>query len=52
MNQYTPKCPYCKSSNVKKISHFFRGATGLFNPKKLFSDIDKTWHCNHCKKDF
>lgn len=45
------KCPYCQSTNVKKISFTSRTiSTGLFGlgSKK----IGKQWHCNNCKSDF
>lgn len=47
----TPTCPYCKSTNIKKISATSRlGSTILFGigSKK----IGKQWHCNNCKSDF
>ena len=56
MAKYIPKCPNCGSANVKEISHSARGAVrGIllpFSAKKLFSDVDKNWHCNNCKRDF
>ena len=45
------RCPYCKSSNVKKISFTGKavsvGTLGLISNK-----IGKQWHCNNCKSDF
>lgn len=45
------KCPYCKSTNVAKISTAGRivsvGLFGLGSKK-----IGKQWHCNNCKSDF
>ncbi|MBQ4523302.1 MAG: IS1 family transposase [Lachnospiraceae bacterium] len=44
-------CPYCKSTNVKKIGQLNRTvSTGLFGlgSKK----IGKQWHCNGCGSDF
>lgn len=52
MSGYTPKCPHCGSTNVKAISHFLRGASSIFSPRKLFDGVNKNWHCNSCKKDF
>lgn len=46
-----PKCLYCQSTNIKKISGTTRWlSTGLFGlgSKK----IGKQWHCNNCKSDF
>lgn len=44
-------CPYCKSTNVSKISALDRtmsiGVFGLASSK-----VGKQWHCNGCKSDF
>lgn len=44
-------CPYCKSTNVKKISLTGKalsiGTLGILSKK-----IGKQWHCNNCKSDF
>ena len=44
-------CPYCKSTNTKKISTVSRaGSIGLFG---IFSKkVGKQWHCNNCGSDF
>lgn len=44
-------CPYCKSTNTKKISAVSRaGSIGLFG---IFSKkVGKQWHCNDCDSDF
>lgn len=46
-----PKCPYCQSTNLKKITVSDRfisvGLFGLASKK-----IGKQWHCNNCKSDF
>lgn len=45
------RCPYCKSSNTRKISTASRVvSTGLFGlgSKK----IGKQWHCGNCNSDF
>lgn len=50
-NSYGISCPYCKATNVKKISMTSRVvSTGLFGfgSKK----IGKQWHCTHCGSDF
>lgn len=47
----TINCPYCKSTNTKKIGVISRSVSiGLFGlgSKK----INKQWHCNHCGSDF
>lgn len=44
-------CPYCHSTNVKKISTTSKvisaGFLGLGSRK-----LGKEWHCNHCKSNF
>lgn len=44
-------CPYCHSTNTKKISTISRaGSIGLFG---IFSKkVGKQWHCNNCGSDF
>ncbi|RHS68113.1 hypothetical protein DW954_01885 [Clostridium sp. AM45-5] len=46
-----PKCPYCGSLKVRKISTgkrmFSIGLFGLGSSK-----IGKQWHCNECNSDF
>lgn len=43
-----PKCPYCKSTNIKSISGLNRGASiamwGIFSKK-----INKSFECMNCK---
>lgn len=45
------RCPYCHSTNVKKISTTSRAASamvfGIISKK-----IGKQWHCDNCKSDF
>ena len=44
-------CPYCKSTNCKKISNGRRWlSTGLFGLSS--KKIGKQWHCNSCGSDF
>lgn len=44
-------CPYCKSTNTKKISGTSRfTSTGIFGLAS--GKIGKQWHCNSCKSDF
>ena len=46
-----PHCPYCKSTNVKKISGASKAASvigfGILSKK-----IGKQWYCNNCKSYF
>lgn len=47
----TVACPYCKSTNTKKISGTTRFlSTGVFGLAS--GKIGKQWHCNSCKSDF
>lgn len=48
----TPHCPYCKSTNIKKITTGSKVAhTALFGIFSM-SRNSKQWHCNSCKSDF
>lgn len=47
----TVTCPYCQSTDTKKIfgtSRFM--STGIFGLAS--KKIGKQWHCNKCKSDF
>lgn len=47
----TVECPYCHSTNTKKISGTTRFiSTGLFGLAS--NKIGKNFHCNNCKSDF
>lgn len=47
-NDNTPRCPHCKSTNIKPISGLNRGASiamwGIFSKK-----INKSFECINCK---
>jgi Zn finger protein HypA/HybF involved in hydrogenase expression len=44
-------CPYCQSTDTKKISGTSRFmSTGIFGLAS--KKIGKQWHCNKCKSDF
>lgn len=48
----TPHCPYCNSTNIKKITTGSKVAhTALFGIFSM-SRNSKQWHCNDCKSDF
>lgn len=48
----TVTCPYCKSTNTKKISGLSKAASvGLFGIFAL-GKTTKQFHCNNCKADF
>lgn len=48
----TVTCPYCKSTNTKKISSMSKAGSvamwGIF----ALGKTTKQWHCNNCKSDF
>lgn len=45
-------CPYCHSTNTKKISSLSKaGSIALFGIFGL-GKSGKQWHCNHCGSDF
>lgn len=51
-NFYGVKCPFCQSTNCKKISGASKvGKVALFG---VFSagSVSKTWHCNNCGSNF
>lgn len=48
----TIKCPYCQSTNTKKISGLSKaGSVALFGIFAL-GKTTKQWHCNDCDSDF
>ena len=48
----TPHCPYCNSTNTKKITTGSKVAhTALFGIFSI-SRNSKQWHCNNCNSDF
>lgn len=48
----TVECPYCHSTNTKKISDVSKAGNvvlfGIFAAGK----VSKQWHCNKCGSDF
>lgn len=51
-NKNTITCPYCKSTNTKKISTTSKAvAIGLFGIFGM-GKASKQWHCNSCGSDF
>lgn len=47
----TITCPYCQSTNTKKIGAVRRSASfSMFGFGS--SKVGKQWHCNNCKSDF
>lgn len=48
----TIACPYCKSTDCKKISGLSKaGSVALWGIFAL-GKTTKQWHCNNCKSDF
>ena len=49
---HSVECPYCHSTNTKKISGMSKAGSvalwGIFSIGK----VTKQWHCNNCKSDF
>lgn len=46
------KCPYCGSTNTKKISKTSKvGRIAVFGVFAI-DKVSKQWHCNKCKSDF
>lgn len=47
----TPKCPYCNSNDLKRITTTAKAVNiamfGLLGNKRKYQ-----WHCNNCKSDF
>lgn len=51
-NSVTVKCPYCQSTNTKKISNVSKaGSVAVFGVLAA-GKVVKEWHCNDCKSDF
>lgn len=48
----TVKCPYCQSTNTRKISNVSKaGSVAVFGVLAA-GKVVKEWHCNDCKSDF
>ena len=48
----TIHCPYCNSTNVKKITTTSKAVhTAIFGIFSMGRN-SKQWHCNDCKSDF
>lgn len=46
------KCPYCNSTNTKKISEMSKAASVAVFGVFAMGKVSKQWHCNNCKSDF
>lgn len=48
----TITCPYCQSTNTKKISTLSKAGSVAFLGIFALGKTTKQWHCNNCKSDF
>ncbi|MEA4972109.1 MAG: hypothetical protein VB119_02925 [Candidatus Metalachnospira sp.] len=48
----TAECPYCHSTNIKKVSHLYKIVDLLLRGIYAMDRIGVRWHCNNCGKDF
>lgn len=51
-NQYGIKCPFCQSTNVKKISGASKVASAVAFGVFALGKVTKTWHCNNCGSNY
>ena len=54
-NPYAPpvaKCPYCNSTNTRKISTLSKAGSVAMWGVFALGKVSKEWHCNNCKSDF
>lgn len=47
-----PRCPYCNSYKIEKISNISKAANVAAFGVFAMGKITKQWHCNDCKSDF
>lgn len=48
----TVTCPYCKSTNTKKISNVSKAGSVALWGVYAVGKVSKQWHCDNCKSDF
>ncbi len=46
------KCPYCHSTNTKKISALSKAGSVVLWGIFALGKTSKQWHCNNCNSDF
>lgn len=46
------KCPYCHSTNTKKISSMSKASSVALFGIFAMGKVSKQWHCNNCNSDF
>lgn len=51
-NKVSVECPYCHSTNTKKISTFSKVWSMHWLGMYSIGSIAKEWHCNNCNSDF
>lgn len=51
-NIYGISCPFCQSTNVKKISGTSKVASAVAFGVFALGKVSKTWHCNNCRSNF
>lgn len=48
----TIKCPYCNSTNIKKITMTSKVVNTSVFGLAAMNKVNSNWHCNNCKSDF
>ncbi len=51
-NENVPKCPTCKSTDIKKISVMSKAGTALLWGVFSIGKVSKQWHCNNCGSEW
>ena len=51
-NTPTVTCPFCQSTNCKKISGTSKAASATVFGLFALGKVTKTWHCNNCGSNF
>ena len=52
INKPVVKCPYCGSTNTKKITSVSKVAHAVTFGLLSINKITKEWYCNKCKSNF
>lgn len=51
-NAFGVRCPFCNSSDCKKISDLSKVASAAVFGVFSLGKVSKTWHCNSCGSNF
>lgn len=51
-NPQNIQCPYCNSTNLKKISTTSKVANTALLGMAAMGKVNSNWHCNNCNSDF